>query len=636
MNFTAEELAPLLQKSAHTAWQWPSIDDRAAWQYLATTPYGAKLREAAHEDAKQWLSKPLELPALTDYLALHRTGARTPWESRSRDLKHRLTACALAACFENDDTFLDGALNVVWAICEMWTWVMPAHHGTVNEAHDRRGIDLGTATRAMEITEAMQLLAPAYERMHPTISSFIQATLKERVFEPYLNRDDYWWLSPKDRPVNNWLAVCSGGVVLAALTALNDDIEYQARIVERAIWSLGHFLPVFGSAGSLDEGVSYWAYGFGHYVIAAERILARTGGKADLLTDPLWREVALFPLRVHLHGDTFVNFSDCPSRVIPQPGWLAWLGRHLELPEVSAWAARNRARAIAADSLNLPDATRNLFWVNREINHNTLTFPDTLRNLLWTDAEDVAAIAERPLAVFLPDVEWFLARSKADDDALVLAVKAGHNAEMHNHNDGGSFVVHYCGEALIDEIGKPTYTRQFFASERYENIAARSLGHSVPLLNAIEQREGPEHAAHILQQDADSITLDLKDLYPPEAGLLSLRREIEFHRDGEGFITLSEAAEFENDGATFAAPLIVKDHDIVLPHAGRAEIRAQRSVLVIEWPPEEGTARVEPIETDDTMLLNAQGLPRFKQLWFDINVNNRQASLHLKLIPNPQ
>ena len=51
-------------------------------------------------------------------------------------------------------------------------------------------------------------------------------------------------------------------------------------------------------------------------------------------------------------------------------------------------------------------------------------------------------------------------------------------------------IVHLRQEPLIAELGAPTYTRQFFSAARYENIAARSLGHSVPFMNGHEQRAG--------------------------------------------------------------------------------------------------------------------------------------------------
>ena len=63
---------------------------------------------------------------------------------------------------------------------------------------------------------------------------------------------------------------------------------------------------------------------------------------------------------------------------------------------------------------------------------------------------------------------------------VVLAAKAGHNAENHNQNDVGSFVLHVDGESLIREPGRGLYSRDYFSPRRYENVFANSFGHSVP------------------------------------------------------------------------------------------------------------------------------------------------------------
>ena len=47
--------------------------------------------------------------------------------------------------------------------------------------------------------------------------------------------------------------------------------------------------------------------------------------------------------------------------------------------------------------------------------------------------------------IYYPSTGLFIAR----DDRLLLAVKAGDNADSHNHNDTGSFTVYKDGNPLI-------------------------------------------------------------------------------------------------------------------------------------------------------------------------------------------
>ncbi len=443
-----ETLLRLLAQRARAP--WPALEERAAWERVARTPHGAAIRQAVLDDAAEYAQEPgVRPPTLTEFMAFARTGDRGIWERAFDVFSARLDTFALAACFTGETVWLERAADALWALCELTTWTTPAHEGKAVPEPDNPTVDLWSASIAQEMSEMLQLLGVALDRLDPRIRRRALAEMDRRVFAPFLARSDWWWLwpQPTHSRLNNWTAVCSGAVLCAALAALDTDPIRQARIVHKAAWSLGFFRDTFDSAGSLDEGAGYWSYGFSYYVMAAERLAARTQGTADLLADPFWREVAQFPLRVRLYGDTFVNFSDCAATVRPVPGWLLWLGRRLDVPGLVAWATRlvtDEHAGHRARRSSLSSAVRTLFWIEDE-------------NPSQTDTG-------LPLSTYLPDVQWLIARSGPEEDALILAAKGGHNAENHNHNDGGSFLIHYRQEALIAELGAPTYTRQFFSS----------------------------------------------------------------------------------------------------------------------------------------------------------------------------
>ena len=435
-------------------------------------------------------------------------------------------------------------------------------------------------------------------------------------------RGDWWWLflQPDRSRLNNWLAVCSGGVLVAALAALNDDPNKQARVVHKAAWSLQFFKTTFDEAGSLDEGAGYWSYGVSYFVLAAERLAARTQKKSDPLADPIWRDIARFPLRVRLYGDTFVNFSDCAPQVMPSPGWMSYMGSHLDVPELTDWAFRMAARPQGVTGGGgVPFTLRTLFWLNDAAPQTT----------------DAPAAASLPLSTYLPDVQWLVARAAPTNDALVMAVKGGHNSENHNHNDVGSFVVHASGEALLAELGAPTYTRQFFGPDRYQNIAARSLGHSVPYVNGHEQEAGRPFAARVMEQADGVLALDLTAAYPPATGLELLTRRIVLDNAAPK-ITLTDHAQFTHDGGTFALPLITMD---AVLEAGqtprRATITGKSGRLIVTWKPEQATCKAETVPTDDPKFVDANGTSRIARLWFDVAVTHRDARLELTLTPEP-
>ena len=611
-----EALQTLLQKTPTNP--WPTIDDRAAWDKAAQTPLGASIKETVLQKAAEFANTgAVPLPTLGEYLAFSRTGDRQAWQNRKALVDARLNAFALAACFTGEPMWIEQTANALWSLCEVSAWTIPAHEQGSMPDIENPTIDLGVAMDAVRVAEILQILGPAFDRIHPRIKKRSMDELSRRVFDPFLARGDWWWLwrQPGRSRLNNWLAVCSGGVLVAALAVLSDDPDKQARIVHKAAWSLQFFKTTFDEAGSLDEGAGYWSYGVSYFVLAAERLAARTNGQSDPLADPIWQNVARFPLRARLYNNTFVNFSDCAPQVTPSPGWLAYLGRHLDVPELQEWAARMTTRP-SLGSEGLPFTLRSLFWL-----------PTTNPAAATNAAESL------PLSTFLPDVQWLVARAKPTGDALVLAAKGGHNAENHNHNDVGSFIVHFQNEPLIAELGAPTYTRQFFGPDRYENIAARSLGHSVPYVNGHEQEAGRQFAARVVEQSSGVLELDLTAAYPPSAGLVSLTRRLVLNPD-TAQILLSDHAQFKDDGAAFALPLLTLDAVLeVADTPGRATITGKKGRLVITWNGEQATCKTETVSTTDPKFLNANQETRIARLWFDIAVQNRDAHLELTFTP---
>ena len=77
------------------------------------------------------------------------------------------------------------------------------------------------------------------------------------------------------------------------------------------------------------------------------------------------------------------------------------------------------------------------------------------------------------------------ARSKdGSAEGLYLAAQGGHNAESHNHNDVGNFIVYADGQPAIIDVGVETYTAKTFSSQRYEIWTMQSAYHNLPSIAA--------------------------------------------------------------------------------------------------------------------------------------------------------
>jgi hypothetical protein len=141
-----------------------------------------------------------------------------------------------------------------------------------------------------------------------------------------------------------------------------------------------------------------------------------------------------------------------------------------------------------------------------------------------------------PRDVWLPEIQVIVARDKqGSPKGLTVAAKGGHNAESHNHNDVGSFIVYVDGKPLIVDAGVETYTRKTFSPERYTIWTMQSSHHSLlPTVDGVMQLPGKTYAARDVAYSADDgearFTLDIAGAYPPQAKIVRWQRTIALHR----------------------------------------------------------------------------------------------------------
>src|SRR5690606_19257448 len=475
------------------------------------------------------------LPA-TVFLEFFRSGSReeyeTPWFVR----RNILADLVLAECLEYQGRFLDPLLDIAWATCEESGWEFPAHHPDLPDV-EYPVVGLFAALTGTHLAELVHLLG---DKLHPLLVKRIRHEVDRRILTPFLTRHDHWWLHPTPGHTTcNWTAVCSGNVIATALY-LECDLARLAEIIARGARSLDDYLATFDADGGSTEGPSYWGFGFGNYVLAGHLLYQRTNGRIDFFADELIRKASLFPLRTLLSPNRFANFSDCePDITLPVP-LLAFLARHFELDELMRLANAHTA-------------------VTPHRNHSSLLMKR--RVLFWCPHPVAGARAPPAKPHWFVGMQWMIARyAPADPAALVVAVKGGHNDEMHNQNDVGNLIVHHHQAGVVADIGRGRYTRQYFSDGRYKVFVNTSLAHSVPVVNGCPQPPGEQYAARVLAHEAsdvaDRLSLDLKDVYPPEADLAALTRTVTLHREApHGWVELVDEVAFASGKGTVGSVL---------------------------------------------------------------------------------
>ena len=186
----------------------------------------------------------------------------------------------LAECIENRGRFLPAIEEAIRDMCGEKTWVMPAHDGWLgNFKGTLIDIDLRSSHAGWNLATAVYWLG---DRIGPAARKLAQDELERRIFTPFTTsvntgKPRMWWITG----TNNWNAVCLAGVTGAALAAIESP-ERRAFFAAAAEKNIRHFLDGITPDGYCSEGIGYWNYGFGHYVLLAETLQQATGGRVDL------------------------------------------------------------------------------------------------------------------------------------------------------------------------------------------------------------------------------------------------------------------------------------------------------------------------------------------------------------------
>lgn len=139
----------------------------------------------------------------------------------------------------------------------------------------------------------------------------------------------------------------------------------------------------------------------------------------------------------------------------------------------------------------------------------------------------------------------YLMRPGSGKNGIALGIKGGHNAELHNHNDVGSYAISLGGEVLCGDVGGELYTRRTFSSRRYESEVLNSFGHPVPRPGVL-QGLGRHRAARIVRtefkQNRDTVVFDLTHAYPSKT-LKRLHRKFIYDRESQ-IVTIRDEVDF--------------------------------------------------------------------------------------------
>jgi hypothetical protein len=220
---------------------------------------------------------------------------------------------------------------------------------------------------------------------------------------------------------------------------------------------------------------------------------------------------------------------------------------------------------------------------------------------------------------WLPELQVMAARSsEGSNKGFYLAAKGGHNAESHNHNDVGNFIVYADGYPAIIDVGVETYTKKTFSNRRYEIWTMQSAFHNLPTINGIMQKDGREYKAasvrYLASKKSATFSLDISPAYPEQAKVNSWQRTITLNR-GKNIIIhdrykLGEAiTPVQMTLMSWRKPVLDQEGLIILENP--EEIK-NLDPLVIRYDKRKFVADMETIPIKDARLQSSWGKQLFR------------------------
>lgn len=537
----------------------------AMWTALRADPSAAKAIAAGEKRLNEAIP---DLPKKL-FWEFSENGNRSNYEKQYFTRLHQLTTLVIAEKLEGKGRFLAKIDRLVNLICDQPTWVVPAHDGNHNSYLDRmRIVDLFGSEMACHLAYTVAWLG---DKLPATTVTRIKSECEWRIFSPLrrayacVGEDGYFIAQAYDcgnRWVcreSNWCAVCHDNVTMAALQLLDSPME-RAFFAGMAARQMRVYARSFTADGYCSEGMGYWNYGYGHYLMLGLSLRDLTGGKLDCFNIPVMRKVAEYALTYQLQPGFSPAFAD--GNGAPSAPNLALVGR--VWPDLLSDAAL-KPEAVLAQISGAGVGPCNDRYLS------LLAFGQV-------SAQTKAKQFALPKVTAYPDAQVWIMRA---GEELSVAVKGGHNAELHNHNDVGSYYLLGNGKQLAGDPGNEKYTRRTFSSHRYDSKVLNSYGHPVPVVGGKLQPKGREFAAKVVKTeftaDKDTVVLDLTAAYDCKT-LKSLVRTFVFDRKDREFkvtdrVEFTEPTAFEDAYVRYDTPVKV---EVEVKEGGKYTLREEK------------------------------------------------------------
>jgi hypothetical protein len=540
-SYVTENLSEILL-SLENYKPFPTIEERNKWDELPPL-----LKKFWIHKGEGKLNHSWPTITATEYMDYSRTGNRVRYDTVSWKRRRDLASLVIAECIENQGRFMDDIVNGIWCICEETFWGIPGN-GYMMKRQDclpdvsDQIIELFSAETAALLSWTYFLLKNKLDSISIMVCERMQLEVKKRILDPYLNRTDFWWMGfNEEEMLNNWNPWCNSNC-LSAFLLLEEDPQRRVSAVIKAMRSLDNYIQRLHSDGGCEEGPKYWMYAGGKLFDCLELLYGASGGKIDIYQEPLIQQIGGYLYKAFIDDTFYANFADSSAKV-HIPAELAHRFGHrigdAKLAGLGTMVLKKKREEATTEEFSAMFRILPALFNYTEIESCTGESPYTRD--AWLDGIQIMAAREQ----------------EGSSQGLYLAAKGGHNAESHNHNDIGNFIVYCDGSPMIIDPGVVTYTSKSFFAERYTIWTMQSGYHNLPIVNGIQQKDGRQYKAHDLnyhQEDTlSSLSMNIAGAYPDTAQIKSWIRSMSLIRDSNPYIEIKDNFQLQRatDDITF-------------------------------------------------------------------------------------
>ena len=481
-------------------------EEREAWEGL---PGDVRYRLTSRAD--RWLEKDVPPLSASNYISFARAGVAADYAERRRVRRDMLRDLVIGSCVTPDGRYDMKLADVVWAVCEESSWVLPNNNPLTLE---RKGlplpdvvnhrVDAAAAETAADLALAVQMAASRLDAVSPQLIERVEREVGRRVIRPFLTLTDMaWTCGPKSDGLR-----CLAGCALAFLTFERTDRQ-RWQCMRKAWTLLDKLLSAMPGDGSVPGGLDEWASVAEPVMDMVMMVLSVSRGRVDVRREKQLQLMCHFPVFCHMAQNWFFNPGRHSMRPPLDPVLLFRIGDYIgdsALCDLGVFLRRGQLRHEEEPDQWLLHRAVDLF--NADYMENEPARPPFRRQ------------------GFFGAVQMMVARGDEDSEhGLAVAVHGGSNGALTAHPDAGNFILFCEGEPVIVDAG-------FLEDTMFHNLPVVG-GHGQSLGAAF----GAQDVSCRLEDDYALLSMDLARAYPAQAGVYEWQRTLIYER-AEGTVQL--------------------------------------------------------------------------------------------------